>query len=109
MMRIRNETGKTYIFIDLSLIGRTDNGNNVGIDQCTELLIVDSEIVEEGLQERNQLNQTLVAEENERFDDNRTSITVHNISHLVHQVEQNSGVILQNLQLHYLPTERTSG
>lgn len=68
------------------------------VDESAQLLVVDAEVVEEALQERNHFNQSLVAHQNEHLYDIETRVLVHHFGVLVQKVEEGVGVVRQLLQ-----------
>ena len=68
------------------------------VDESAQLLVVDAEVVEEALQERNHFDQSLVAHQNEHLYDIETRVLVHHFGVLVQKVEEGIGVVRQLLQ-----------
>ena len=47
---------KGNVLVGFAFVCRTDIGNNVGVDESTQLLVIDAEIVKETLQQRNHID-----------------------------------------------------
>lgn len=72
------------VFVGLALVGRANVGDDVRVDESAQLLVVDAEIVEQTLEERNHLDEALVSHQNQNANNRNASFAVHHFGMLIH-------------------------